>query len=393
MRTRTRLTSLTLLAAGALLATAPLRAEETPRLRVRGLLDLVLHNDTHAAEIARFDDESSPLESQRVRLFVEGSASPNIDVFTQVIFSQDDFALDGAYALVTPWPQRDLHLMAGKIPAPIGVWAPRTYSNRNPLITAPLMYQHHGSLRWDEVPLSPAALLAAAGTGWEGADYGGGPGAPGMPVVDDYGWDFGLVALGSVAPFEFSLGMTNSAPGWGSPGEDVNHGKAVQGRLGFVPTAGFRFGLSGAQGSYLGKWVRYSLPTNRTEADYLQTLGMADFAFERGRVELRAEAFSNAFETAYCGTLRSTGGYAEARYGFDSGVWLAARAGLMRHSDLTAGAVTRPWDDDVDRLDCGLGYRLSRKAALKASWQRTRLDQADGQQSFDLFLSQLSLEF
>ncbi len=381
-----------LLAAG-LLAAAHARADEAPKLRVRGLVDLVLHNDNHAVDLATYDGEGSPLESQRVRLFVEGSASSNIDVFTQVVIAQNEFWLDGAYALVTPWPERDLHLMAGKIPWPVGTWAPRTYSNKNPLVTAPLMYQHHTSLRWDGVAPGPAALLAAAGTGWEGADYGSGKGSPGMPIVDDYGWDFGVVALGSVPPLEFAAGVTNSAPGWGSPGEDVNDGKAGLGRLGLVPTAGVRLGVSGGHGAYLGDWVRYALPAGKTEADYAQTLAMADLALERGRVELRAEGFANAWTTPYCGTLRANGGYAEGRYGFDNGLWLAARAEAMRFSDLTAGAVTRAWDDDVDRLEAGLGYRLSRGAALKAAGQRTRAHQADGVQSFDLFATQLSLAF
>lgn len=379
--------------AACLLAAATARAEDAPRLRVRGLVDLALHNDTHAAELATFDGAGSPLESQRLRLFFEGAAAPNVEVFTQIVFSQQSFLLDGAYALVTPWKERDLHLMAGKIPWPVGTWAPRTYSNRNPLVTSPLMYQHHTSLRWDEAPANPAALLAAAGSGWAGADYGGGPGAVGMPIVDDYGWDFGVVALGSVAPFEFAAGLTNSAPGWASAGEDVNDGKAVLGRLGVVPAAGLRLGVSGARGAYLGDWVRYALPAGRTEADYLQTLGMADLSFERGRFDLRAEGFANAWRTPYCGTLRTVGGYLEGRRGVGDGAWLAVRAEALRHSDLSAGAPARPWDDDVDRLDAGIGYRLSRGAAIKACWQRTRLHQADGVQTFDLFSSQLSLEF
>ncbi len=384
-----RLTTFALL----LFAALPARANEGTRLRLRGLLDLTLHNDTHSADLAVFGLSSSPLESQRLRLFAEGSATGNIDVFTQVVISQDEFWLDGAYALITPWKQRDLHLMAGKIPAPIGAWAPRTYSNKNPLVTSPLMYQHHTSLRWDDTPSSPAALLAAAGKGYDGADYGYGSGDLGMPVVDDYGWDFGIVALGSVAPLEFSVGLTNSAPGWASPGTDVNDGQAVQGRIGFVPTAGLRMGVSAAHGAYLGDWVRWALPVDKTEADYPQTLGMADFSYERGHFDLRAEGFTNAWKTPYCGTLRNHGGYAEGRYGFDNGVWLALRAEGMRFSDLTDGAVTRAWDDDVDRVDSGMGYRLARGAAIKGSWQRTRMHQADGVQTFDLFLAQLSLEF
>lgn len=377
----------------ALAFTAVVRAEDAPRLHLRGLLDLALHNDNRAADLARFDEASSPLESQRLRLFVEGSASANIDVFTQVVISQDEFWFDGAYALVTPWHERDLHLMAGKIPALVGVWAPRTYSNKNPLVTSPLMYQHHTSLRWDDTPPSPEALLGAAGQGWNGADYGGGSGAPGMPIVDDYGWDFGIAAIGSRAPFEFTLGVTNSAPGWASPGEDVNDGKAVQGRIGLVPTAGVRVGLSAAHGAYLGDWVRWRMADGKTEADYAQDLLMTDVEFERGRLELRGEAFANAFDTPWCGRLRTHGGYAEGRWGFDNGMWLAVRGEAMRFSELTAGAITRPWDDDVDRFDACLGYRLARGAAIKADWQRTRLHETGGFQTFDLFVAQLSLEF
>ena len=371
----------------------PAHAEDTRQIRLRGLVDIAVNNTNHASEIATFNGDDSPLQSQRLRLFVEGSATPNIDVFTQVVLAQDVLFLDGAYALITPWRERDLHLMAGKIPWPIGTWAPRTYSNKNPLVTSPLMYQHHTSLRWDDMPPDPAALLAAAGTGWDGADYGNDSGSPGMPIVDDYGWDFGVVALGTISRVEFSGGVTNSAPGWGSPGEDVNDGKAYMGRIGFVPTAGVRLGVSAAQGAYLGDWVRFGLPADKTEADYQQSLFMADLSYERGHVELRAEAFSNDWETAYCGTLKSTGGYLEGRFGFDNGIWLAARAEAMRHSDLTDGVITRPWDDEVDRLDTCLGYRISRGAAIKGDWQRTRIHAIDGEQSFDLFIGQLSLEF
>lgn len=371
----------------------PAHAEDTRQIRLRGLVDIAIHNDNLAADIATFNGTDSPLQSTRLRLFVEGNATSNIDIFTQVVFAQDVLFLDGAYALITPWHERDLHLMAGKIPWPIGTWAPRTYSNKNPLVTSPLMYQHHTSLRWDETPAGPAELLSAAGTGYDGADYGGGSGAVGMPIVDDYGWDFGVVALGTVSRFEFSGGATNSAPGWGAPGEDANHGKAYMGRVGFVPTAGLRMGVSAAQGAYLGEWVTFSLPAGKTEADYKQSLVMADLAWERGHLELRAEGFRNEWETPYCGTLSSNGGYAEGRYAFDNGIWLAARAEGMRHSDLTDGVITRPWDDEVDRLDTCLGYRISRGAAIKGDWQRTRLHAIDGEQTFDLFVGQLSLEF
>jgi len=43
----------------------------------------------------------------------------------------------------------------------------------------------------------------------------------------------------------------------------------------------------------------------------------------------------------------------------------------MRFADVTGSdGVARPWDDDVDRLEVGGGYRVSREVRLKASFQR-----------------------
>src|SRR5439155_15651364 len=100
--------------------------------------------------------------------------------------------VDGAYVMITPRTERDLHLVAGKIPWLIGTFAPRSYSEHNPLIGKPLMYQHHTTLLWFTVPQNADVLLGAAGTGQEGVGYIGG-GARGMAVVDDGYWDTGAM--------------------------------------------------------------------------------------------------------------------------------------------------------------------------------------------------------
>jgi len=67
------------------------------------------------------------------------------------------------------------------------------------------------------------------------------------------------------------------------------------------------------------------------------------------------------------------GGYAEARWSFPNGAWLAARGEALRFSDVTtSAAVTRPWDDDVDRYEGVLGLRVTEAVRAKLAFQRTR---------------------
>src|SRR5262249_8893739 len=148
--------------------------------------------------------------------------------------------VDGAYAMMTPWASRDLHVLAGKIPWAIGTWAPRTYSDHNPLIGSPLVYQYHTSLVWYAVPPNADALLASAGRGQYGVNYFGFTMGRGMAVVDDSYWDVGVTVTGSQRPLEYALGVTAGTPGWGSTSQDENSGKTALGRIGLAPLPGLR---------------------------------------------------------------------------------------------------------------------------------------------------------
>jgi hypothetical protein len=363
-------------------------------LRVHGLLDLGWHSDDEAIDANQFIVGDSPFSPYRLRLYFDGQASPQVQVFVQALLTEAGGArVDGAYALITPWEEKDLHVMAGKIAWPIGTWAPRTYSDKNPLIGVPLMYQYHTSLRWDDIPLTTDDLLAAAGAGATGPDYGSGVGSAGMPIVDDFGWDVGLVAQGSVRPIEFAFGATQSAPGWASPGEDANHGYTALGRLGFAPVPELRVGVSGARGAYLPKFFGPYLPAGKSEQDYPQQLVMADLEVQRGALEFRAEAANNEWKTPYTGTLGVQSGYAEARWTFNAGWWLASRAETERFSKVTGTAGTRTWDENVDRFENGIGYRISRNVLAKAVWQHSVMHEFEGTEPYDMYGAQLSVKF
>jgi hypothetical protein len=153
-------------------------AQPTPsyatEVRAHGLLDMALSSGAEARALDGLTQGDSNFDPYRVRLFVDASVSPTLDLYLQSIVHEGFAALraDGAYAQWTPWPERDLHLQAGKIPWPIGAWAPRTYSDRNPLVGMPLMYQYHTSLAWNVPATSVDQLVASAGSGQYGVVYG-----------------------------------------------------------------------------------------------------------------------------------------------------------------------------------------------------------------------------
>lgn len=392
--TRTALLVLVLALTALPLAKPACATEPASALRVHGLLDLGWHSDDRAIDANQFMPGDTPFSPYRLRLYFDGQASPQVEVFVQALLTEVGAArVDGAYAMITPWQDQDLHLLAGKIAWPVGTWAPRTYSDKNPLISVPLLYQYHTSLRWDAIPGSIDDLLASAGSGANGPDYGGGAGAPGMPIVDDFGWDVGLVVQGSVRPLEFALGATQSAPGWASPGEDANGGCTALGRLGFAPVPGLRVGVSGARGAYLPKFFKPYLPAGKSERDYAQQLVMADLEVQRGALEFRVEGAHNDWQTPYTGTLDVQSGYAEARWTFTAGWWLASRAETERFGKVTGSAGTFTWDDDVDRFENGVGYRVARNVIAKAVWQREVLHEFESTEPRDMFGAQLSVRF
>ena len=365
-----------------------------PAMKLRGLLDLGLVSSVEGTSLNRLTFGDSNFDPYRLRLFLDAQLSPNLELHVQTILHegfQQVIRADGAYALWTPWLDRDLSLEAGKIPWAIGTYAPRTYSDENAFVGTPLIYQYRTSLRWDVPALSVDEQVAKAGTGQflNDADH------PYLPVVDERWWDVGAVIVGSQRPLEFSLGVVQGSPGWPSPGPDNTPGATTLGRLGLVPMPGVRLGVSGADGTWMPSWYAMVLPPGKDVRDYHETTVMVDAEFMRGPFELRGEGVRRRWETALTGTLDVDGGYAEARWLLPNGAWLAARGEALRYSDVTtSAAVTRAWDDDVDRYEAVAGYRVTESVRVKLAFQRTRrYPFASERLQDDLLASSLSVRF
>lgn len=365
--------------------------------KFHGLLEVTAAQRGTAFDLnARFRDDN-PFDAYGLRLFADALVSERLQVFTQVVL-QDATSpyVYGAYLMYTPFAGRDLHVLAGKVPWAVGTYAPRTYSNRNPLIGAPLLYQHHSTLLWYEVVPSADLLLGAAGTGPYGVNLFGYSESRGMAVVDDSYWDAGVTIAGSERPFEYAIGIVAGAPGWGSTSQDDNSGKSILGRLGLAPLPGVRLGISGCYGPYLNEGVNRLLPPGRAN-DYQQKLVMADLELLAGQIELRAEGARNGGETPYTGELGVTAGYAELQYRFPVGAFVAGRWDAIRYSEISSSSGARlPWDWNLTRIESGVGYRFTREVLGKIVYQRNEIDTGvAGAASTvdDLFAAQVSVRF
>lgn len=361
----------TLLAIVACLAPATASSSD---FKVRGLLDVVAAERGTGYNGNSLTRGDSPLDSYGLRVFGDATVNDRLAVFSQVVLRDaSGIYVDGAYLMYTPYPARDLHVIAGKIPWAIGTYAPRTYSNKNPLIGAPLMYQYHSTLVFYDLVPSADALIAASGKGQYAVDYQGYEMGRGMPIVDDSYWDVGATVIGSASPIEYALGVTAGTPGWGSTSKDENSGKTVLGRLGFTPGPAFRFGVSAAYGPYLVQELNPRLPAGKNVGDYHQKLGMADAEVSWGHLEIRAEGAHNVWETPTVGDLAVRSAYGELKYSFSCGAFVAGRYDVLRFGKIRdSTGVEWPWDADIDRVETGVGYRFDRDVVGKVVLQRTK---------------------
>jgi hypothetical protein len=365
-------------------------------VEVSGLLDLVAAGQSEAAGLNLMYRGVSPFDGYQLHVFVNGTVNERLQVFTQLQFAEATMARAAlAYAMVNPWEGKDLHAVVGLVPWLIGTYEPQSYSDKNPLIGAPMLYQYHTSLRSDQVPADADQLLGKAGQGYVGISYvSGARTLPGLPVVFGDWWDFGIGYLGSLRPLEFSVGYVNGAPSSPSPDRDDNQGKTVLGRIGIAPAPGARFGVSSAYGPYLVDGV--PLPPGRDTEDYHQALAMVDAEWAVAHLALRAEGYRNTWETPTVGDLLVEGFYAEAKYTLPAGFYVAGRYEIMRFSDLAdSTGEKRPWDADQTRIETGLGYRITRGAVAKAVFQRNLMKAAEDEDAerYDLVAGQLSVRF
>ncbi len=349
----------TILIAVALLAARTASAD----VAISGLADFVARNGEDDISNVTFRGTSN-LDDARVRLFLDAEVEENVQLFTQVMISSyGDFFLYGLYARFEEVAGSPVNVHVGVIPSPIGNWGPRTYSDRNPLVGVPLIWNAHTTLNPGREQTSVEALRTTERDRF------------GLPILYDNCWNAGLELWGQAGPFDWSVAALHGSPS--SPARervrDVPTGTA---RLAWAENPEMVVGVSGFVGPYFQD--DSAGLTSGDPEDHLTAGAGVDLAWTHRHLEVHGEVMHSVWEHPDLPRLGATGGYVEAKYKILTRWYAAARFGFLEPTEVpfpTGGE--RAWDYGQRRVEAGVGFRAGRRITLKGVVQANRWPEAE----------------
>lgn len=355
------------------------------QVQVSGLLDIVFRNAEEPDVVNLTFKNHSNFHTIRTRLFFDASLSEKSDLFVQLLTDQSSIVPYGAYLRVKRLFEKNLYLNIGYIPAPVGTYAARTYSDKNPLIGTPLLYNHHSNIvpGRDEPIRNVEAFLEERSERYN----------TGLPVIYDACWNTGLELYGSIEKFDYSFGILAGAVSLTS----VEQKKEVPQftiRLACNFSPGLVLGGSAFFGPYLSdQQFADLLPPGRSFADYINAGAGYDLYFAHRMLEIHSETFYALWEYPYLPDLKVVAGYLEAKYKFAAGWYGAARFDFFEPSEIDNGdGGKEKWDYPLKRYEFGIGYKPSRNVTVKLVSQLNRFDINDYFDS-NLYAIQISTGF
>lgn len=355
-------------------------------VRVSGLADFVVRN-SQEKDITNYTFRGfSNFHAVRTRLFFDGMVDDNTSFFAQVLVNLNTFQLYGAYARFTNLAKNYLNAQVGLIPIPIGSFGPRTYSDKNPLIGAPLLYNFHTALE--------PSRLGQNGTIAELRDAKTNRTYYGVPVIYDACWSSGAELYGNAGKFEYSLGFLFGSVSKPSI-DQVRDLPQVTTHLVYNFQPGLKFGLSAYAGPYMAKsdLSEYSAEPI-VDADDFFNMGIGyEFYFAKRLLEIYSEAYAVSWEYPGLPDLSALSGYIEAKYKIVPRWYAAARFDLFEPGkiDVSPG-VKEKWDNPLKRYEFGVGYKPSRGTTVKFVTQLNNFD-IDNTHDSQLFAMQISALF
>ena len=327
--------ALRVLALGAALGAAPSHAAAQASLIVQGVADaelwvtdsgsvLLTRNNGRPAALGRIHVWAATELSSRLLVYAAGTleggkgrSEPGTEWYTDII----GLRYVRSEALV---------IDAGKLPHPVGEFASRRYSTRNPLIGAP-----------DAYPVGYPLGAQLSGTRGR-VDYRAA--LVSMPVYhEDYVPDPTASARPAVG-----VGLT------------------------FAP--GVRVGASATWGPYLNCDLPQTLLAGRSWRRYSQRVGTVDAQVSRGYLEVRAELGATRYDVpagagARPNVVRALAYYGEAKYTLTPRLFVAARVERNNYAYIQPVSdvawVANP--TDMYNVEVGAGYRLGAQTLIKAS--------------------------
>lgn len=220
---------------------------------------------------------------------------------------------------------------AGKLTHPVGAFAVRRYSNRNPLIGIP----------------------------------------DGYPVQ----YPLGVQLSGAHGRVDYRAALV-SLPIWreGYTPEPTPAAHPAFG-FGYTPTTGIRVGASGTWGPYLDRATPSTLLAGKDWCDYAERVGALDAQISRGYLELRGELGAARYQIpGRSETVHGITYYGEAKYTFSPRIFAAGRVERNDYAFIKPISATA-WvanPTDMYNAEVGAGYRLTAHTLMKASVRADR---------------------
>lgn len=350
------------------------------QVHVSALMSMVARNKNASIQSNKTNFGITTFDAIYGRLFLDAQVTDRLSAFLQFFSYDYDGALFyGAYVRYDHTP--NTHFEAGLLPVPVGLWPPRTYADKNPLVGVPAMYQYKTSVDgYRELQTTAEDILTHRGA----SRY--------APLVYEFCWNTGVHAYASYRDFDFGLALLNGS--LGSPQRDVVYSRPAGAvHLNWVPSPYATIGGWVSGGPYLSPSFDPGLPVGKTAEDYSQLTAGALLQFSAGHAELNAEMLVNRFEHPFLGDLDNIGGYADIKYTFATRWWGAARFDALSFSELDApGANGEKWDYPMVRLEFGVGRRLSERSLIKAVTQIVRRQDAPKSQDGETYALQFTVE-
>lgn len=370
---------------------------EEKSVSIGGVLDIV-HAEGNHTRLNNNTLGDNNFNSIRSLLNVRFEQSDRISADIEVLFddaSQDRIRLQGAFVTLLNLPDERVNIMVGKIPNLFGNFARRQFSDVNPLIGQPLVRHYRTSLDWNNLWDNREQLILKRRRQEFNGDIPIKVLEGATPTVYDARWDIGLELFGSWSFFEYQMAVTEGSIS--NPEADLNKGKQFLGRFGIQPWPGLRVGVSGAVNPYLSNADdQRLLESGKGKGEFMQRAVGADLEFSYRYVMVFGEFVHSSWDaTVIEDRLSNWSWYADAKLKIHPRAYLAARYDRMAFSKILNPDTGKKegWDYDVQRVEAGLGWRITSEATLKMVEQITWFDNTSGLNTLYTTAVQLSVPF
>jgi hypothetical protein len=361
-------------------------ADSRVRARVSGLLDLEGY-DFQLPAPGVIDAAGRRLFAPRLTLFLDAQFGPRVYAFAQARADRGfdpgrrdaEARLDEWALRYTPWRNGRLNVQAGRFATIVGNWTSRHDTWNNPLITAPLPYEHLTGI-WDTEAIRSSGVLLQ----WSHVR----PGLPAsiaamekslrVPIVWGPAYASGVAVSGDVGRLRYAaeakLGSLSSRPEAWRHGREQRHHPTFSARLGYHPNQMWTFGVSASRGSYLREFAGRTLTAGHSRGDYRQMVLAHDVAFAWHHLQVWGEIYAARFEIPKVADADTLAYYLEAKYKFTPRFFGALRWNQQLFDTIRDRQAETPWGHDVWRIDLAPGFRFTPHTQLKFQYSLQRGD-------------------